>query len=190
MFFVIKALVSQKNGNNVANEIYNLDLILNQLNITPEYRKCVTPALEASERTDGPAAAMELNDGTIVTGKTTDLLGASSALLLNALKRIAGINDDIDLVSPIVIEPIQDLKVNHLGNKNPRLHTDEVLLALSISAATNPTAEKAMEAIEKLRGCEMHSTVILSEVDMHTLGKLGIHVTCEPSRQTKAYYNK
>ena len=146
-----KALVKKKNGEKVNDEIYNLELIMKQLEITPEYRKCVTPAIEKSEQTGAPAAAMELNDGRIVTGKTSSLLGASSALLLNALKAIANINDDIDLVSPIVIEPIQDLKVNHLGNHNPRLHTDEVLLALSISAATNPTAEKAMQAMKDLK---------------------------------------
>ncbi len=185
-----KALVKKKNGEKVNDEIYNLELIMKQLEITPEYRKCVTPAIEKSEQTGAPAAAMELNDGRIVTGKTSSLLGASSALLLNALKAIANINDDIDLVSPIVIEPIQDLKVNHLGNHNPRLHTDEVLLALSISAATNPTAEKAMQAIKDLKGCEVHSTVILSDVDMHTFSKLGVNVTCEPYRQTKKYYHK
>lgn len=185
-----KALVKKSNGEKVGDEIYNLELIMKQLGIVPEYRKCVQPALEKSEQTGAPAAAMELNDGRIVTGKTSSLLGASSALLLNALKAIANINDDIDLVSPIVIEPIQDLKVNHLGNHNPRLHTDEVLLALSISAATNPTAEKAMQAIKELKGCEVHSTVILSDVDMHTFSKLGVNVTCEPYRQTKKYYHK
>ncbi len=185
-----KALVKKKNGESVDTEIYNLELLMKQLEITPEYRKCVTPALEMSEKTSAPATAMELNDGTIVTGKTSALLGSSSALLLNALKKIANISDDIDLVSPIVIEPIQDLKVNHLGNHNPRLHTDEVLIALSISAATNPTAEKAMQALKGLTGCEMHSSVILAEVDMHTLNKLGINVTCEPARQKKLLYNK
>lgn len=185
-----KALVKKKNGENVANEIYNLELLMKQLEITPEYRKCVEPALKNSEETGAPAAAIELSDGTVVLGKTSSLLGASSATLLNALKQIAGISSDIDLVSPIVIEPIQDLKVNHLGNRNPRLHTDEVLIALSISAATNPTAEKAMQALQSLKGCEMHSTVILADVDIHTLGKLGINVTCEPLRQKKSYYNK
>lgn len=185
-----KALVKKKNGENVANEIYNLELLMKQLEITPEYRKCVEPALKKSEETGAPAAAIELSDGTVVLGKTSSLLGASSATLLNALKQIAGISSDIDLVSPIVIEPIQDLKVNHLGNRNPRLHTDEVLIALSISAATNPTAEKAMQALQSLKGCEMHSTVILADVDIHTLGKLGINVTCEPLRQKKSYYNK
>lgn len=185
-----KALVKKKNGESVANEIYNLELLMKQLEITPEYRKCVEPALKKGDETGAPAAAIELSDGTVVLGKTSSLLGASSAALLNALKKIAGISSDIDLVSPIVIEPIQDLKVNHLGNRNPRLHTDEVLIALSISAATNPTAEKAMQALQSLKGCEMHSTVILADVDLHTLGKLGINVTCEPSRQKKSYYNK
>ena len=185
-----KALVKKKNGEKVANEINNLDLLMKQLEITPEYRKCVEPALKKAEETSAPAAAIELNDGTVVVGKTSSLLGASSAALLNALKKIAGISSDIDLVSPIVIEPIQDLKVNHLGNRNPLLHTDEVLIALSISAATNPTAEKAMQALQDLKGCEMHSSVILADVDMHTLGKLGINVTCEPSRQNKSYYHK
>ncbi len=185
-----KTLVKKANGENVLDEIYNLELIMNQLEITPEYRKCVTPALEKAAETGAPAAAMELEDGTIITGKTSSLLGASSALLLNSLKKIANINDDIDLVSPIVIEPIQDLKVNHLGNHNPRLHTDEVLLALSISAATNPTAEKAMQALQSLKGCEVHSSVILSDVDMHTFAKLGVNVTCEPVRQRKTLYHK
>lgn len=185
-----KALVKKKNGEKVANEINNLDLLMKQLEITPEYRKCVEPALKKAEETSAPAAAIELNDGTVVVGKTSSLLGASSAALLNALKKIAGISSDIDLVSPIVIEPIQDLKVNHLGNRNPLLHTDEVLIALSISAATNPTAEKAMQALQGLKGCEMHSSVILADVDMHTLGKLGINVTCEPSRENKSYYHK
>lgn len=185
-----KALVKKKNGENVANEIYNLELLMKQLEITPEYRKCVEPALKKSDETGAPAAAIELSDGTVILGKTSSLLGASSAALLNALKQIAGISSDIDLVSPIVIEPIQDLKINHLGNRNPRLHTDEVLIALSISAATNPTAERAMQALQGLQGCEMHSTVILADVDIHTLGKLGINVTCEPLRQKKSYYNK
>lgn len=185
-----KALVAAKNGEAVQNEIFSLELLMKQLGVTAEYRRCVLPALETAERTGQPAAAMELPDGNVVLGKTSNLLGASSALILNALKTLAGISRDIDLVSPVVIGPIQDLKVNHLGNKNPRLHTDEVLLALSISAATNPTAEKAMQALSLLRGCEMHSTVILADVDMHTFSKLGVHVTCEPARQTNSLYHK
>lgn len=128
---------------------------------------------------------MELPDGTIVTGRTSDLLGAASALLLNALKVLGGISDDIRLISPVIIEPIQHLKVDHLGNRNPRLHTDEVLIALSICAATNPTAELAMEQLNKLRGCEVHSSVILSSVDEKVFRRLGVNITCEPIYETK-----
>ena len=185
-----KALVAAKKGENVGQEILSLELLLKQLGITPTYRRCVQPALHLAEKTGEPAAALELPDGRIVTGKTSALLGAASAMLLNALKALAGINAEIDLISPVVIGPIQDLKVNHLGSKNPRLHTDEVLLALSISAATNPTAERAMQALEELRGCDMHTTVILSDADQNTCAKLGLQVTSEPMRQTKALYYK
>ena len=185
-----KALVAAKKGENVGQEILSLELLLKQLGITPTYRRCVQPALDLAEKTGEPAAALELPDGRIVTGKTSALLGAASAMLLNALKALAGINAEIDLISPVVIGPIQDLKVNHLGSKNPRLHTDEVLLALSISAATNPTAERAMQALEGLRGCDMHTTVILSDADRNTCAKLGLQVTSEPMRQTKALYYK
>ena len=185
-----KALVAAKKGENVGQEILSLELLLKQLGITPTYRRCVQPALDLAERTGEPAAALELPDGRIVTGKTSALLGAASAMLLNALKALAGINAEIDLISPVVIGPIQDLKVNHLGSKNPRLNTDEVLLALSISAATNPTAERAMQALEGLRGCDMHTTVILSDADQNTCAKLGLQVTSEPMRQTKALYYK
>ena len=119
-----------------------------------------------------------------MTGRTSDLLGASAAVLLNALKKLGGISDEIHLISPAVIEPIQHLKVDHLGNRNPRLHMDEVLIALSISAATSPTAELAMEQISKLRGCEAHSSVILSQVDERIFRRLGINITCEPHYQT------
>ena len=122
---------------------------------------------------------MELPDGQIITGKTSDLLGASAALLLNALKALAGLDDSLHLIAPEVIDPIQHLKVAHLGNRNPRLHTDEVLIALSISAATDPRAEKAMEQLGRLRGCEVHSTVILSQVDEKTFKRLGVNLTCE-----------
>ena len=148
--------------------------------VTPEIRRVVAPALERAEQTGMPAAALELPDGTIVTGKTSDLLGASSALLLNALKVLGKMPHDLYLISPVALDPIQHLKVDHLGNRNPRLHTDETLIALSISAATNPMAEYAMEQLHRLRGCDAHSTVILSQVDMNTLKRLGINVTCEP----------
>jgi len=140
----------------------------------------VAPALAKAEETGLPAAAMELPDGRIVTGKTSSLLGASSALLLNALKILGGIPDELHLISPLVINPIQHLKVDHLGNRNPRLHTDEVLIALSISAATNSLAEKAMEQLDKLRGCDVHSSVILSAVDEKIFKRLGVNLTCQP----------
>ena len=137
-----------------------------------------------------PAAAIELPDGQIVTGKTSSLLGASSAALLNALKALGGIPDYLHLISPAIIEPIQNLKVSHLGNHNPRLHTDEVLIALSISAVTNETAAVAMAQLEKLKGCEAHSSVILSQVDDSMFRKLGVNLTCEPVYQTKKLYHK
>ena len=148
--------------------------------VEPAARKVVAAALTREEETGLPAAAIELPDGRIITGKTSDLLGASAALLLNALKALGGIRDQLHLISPVIIDPIQHLKVDHLGNRNPRLHTDEVLIALSISAATNPTAELAMEQLSRLRGCEVHSSVILSAVDEKTFKRLGINLTCQP----------
>ena len=126
---------------------------------------------------------IELPNGEIVTGKTSKLLGASSAALLNALKKLAGMPDELHLISPVVLDPIQHLKVDHLGNRNPRLHTDETLIALSICAATNPMAEMAMQQLNKLRGCEVHSSVILSAVDEKTFKRLGCNLTCEPRYQ-------
>ncbi|WP_303789851.1 DUF1846 domain-containing protein [Ruminococcus flavefaciens] len=161
-------------------EVMKLELLMKQANVTVEDRKVVAAALDKEKETDGPAAAMELPDGTILTGRTSNLLGAISALLLNALKHFAEIDDDILLMSPHVIEPIMALKVNHLGNNNPRMHTDETLIALSICANTDENAKKAMEQISKLRGCEVHSTVILSQVDERIAKRLGINLTCEP----------
>ena len=164
-------------------EVMKLELLMKQANVTVDDRKVVSAALEREKETGAPAAAMELPDGTILTGKTSNLLGAVSALLLNALKYFGGIPDDVLLMSPHVIEPIQNLKVKHLGNNNPRIHTDETLLALSICANTDENAKKAMEQIEKLRGCEVHSTVILSPVDERIFKRLGINLTCEPKYQ-------
>lgn len=138
-----------------------------------------------------PAAAIQLPDGVIVTGKTSSLLGASSAALLNALKHLGSIGHDSHLISPTIIEPIQHLKTEHLGNHNPNgCHTDEILIALTISAATDPLAELAMQQLDKLKGCEAHSSVILSQVDEVTFRKLGINLTCEPRYQTKKLYHK
>ena len=184
------AMCSARQGMSDSRPAEKIKLLINQLGITVKDRPVIDAAVVRAEQTGEPAAAIQLPDGEIVTGKTTKLLGASAAVLLNALKRLGGIQKDMHLISPIVIEPIQDLKVNHLGNHNPRLHMDEVLIALSISAATNPTAEVAMRQLDKLRGCEAHSTVILSGVDSSTFRKLGINVTCEPKYQTKKLYHK
>ena len=164
-------------------EVMKLKLFMKQANITPDDRKVIAAALAKEAETGAPAAAMELPDGTIITGKTSKLLGASSALILNALKYFGEIDNDTLLMSPDVIEPIQNLKVQHLGNNNPRIHTDETLIALSICANTDPNAKKAMEQLSKLRGCEVHSTVILSQVDERTFKRLGINLTCEPKYQ-------
>ena len=183
------SLCKARKGETDKDEITKLELLMKKAGISVTDRKVVTPALEKANAEGSPATAMELCDGRIITGKTSSLLGASAALLLNALKALAGIDDNILLISPVVIEPIQKLKVNHLGNENPRLHTDEVLLALSICAATNPTAQLALEQLKNLRGCEVHSSVILSSVDMKTFSKLGINVTCEDVYQSKKLYH-
>ena len=184
------AQMSKKQGFTTEDEVDKLRILMKQAGLKAEDRPPVAPALARAEETGGPAAAIELPDGRIVTGKSSPLLGAASAMLLNALKELGGIRHDMKLISPVIIEPIQHLKVDHLGNHNPRLHTDETLLALSICAATNPTAEIAMEQLSNLKNCEMHSTVILAEVDLNLLRKLGIHVTCEPVYQTKKLYHK
>ena len=175
-----EALCDQKRGKQVEGALRKLDLLMKKAGVSPADRRVVAPALKRAEETGAPAAAMELPDGTIVTGKTSALLGASSALLLNALKALGGMHSDLHLISPAALDPIQHLKVAHLGNRNPRLHTDETLIALSISAATNPMAECAMEQLDKLRGCEVHSSVILSPVDERTFRRLGVNLTCEP----------
>lgn len=177
------ALCGQRKGVVPEDVVYKLELLMKKAGIAPHDRVVIAPALQKAAISGGPAAAMELRDGRIVTGKTSDLLGASSALLLNALKTLGGISDEIHLISPVIIEPIQELKVTHLGNRNPRLHTDEVLIALSICAATNPTAKLALEQLDKLRGCEVHSSVILSPVDEKVFRRLGVNITCEPQYQ-------
>jgi uncharacterized protein (UPF0371 family) len=174
------ALCDRRKGLISEDEVMKLELLMKQANVTTDDRKVVAAALKREEETGAPAAAMELPDGTILTGRTSDLLGAVSALLLNALKHFAGIDDKVLLMSPHVIEPIMNLKVQHLGNNNPRIHTDETLLALSICANTDENAKKAMDQISSLRGCEVHSTVILSSVDERIFKRLGINLTCEP----------
>ena len=174
------ALCEQKKGKLSDDVVLKLELLMKKAGVAKEDRRVVAPALAKEAETGNPAAAMELPDGRIVTGRTSDVLGAASALMLNALKTQAGINDRMHLIAPAVLNPITHLKVDHLGNRNPRLHTDETLIALSISAATNPAAEMAMEALSALRGSEVHSTVILSPVDEKVFKRLGINLTCEP----------
>ena len=162
---------------------------MNQLELTTKDRPVVAAACDKAEASGQPAMALELPDGRILTGKTSPLLGASAALMLNALKALGDIRDEMHLISPIIIEPIQTLKVEHMGNHNPRLHSDEILIALSICAATNPTAALALEQLPKLRDCEAHSSVILSRVDENVYHKLGVNLTCEPQYQTKKLYH-
>ena len=171
-------------------ETQRQELLLNQLGLTADDRPVVGAALKRAEETGAPAVAIEMPDGTIITGKTSSLLGASSACLLNALKYLGGIPKDVTLISPDIIEPIQHLKVEHLGNHNPRLHTDEVLVALSICAASDPTAEIAMQQLEKLAHCEAHSSVILSHVDENVFKKLRVNITFEPHFQTKKLFHR
>ena len=177
-----KCLCDQKASGVVKQERFKLELLMNQAGIALGERAVEKRAHACSDATGGqPAAAIELADGTIVVGKNGPLLGAASSALLNALKKLAGIDQEIDLVSARAIEPIQTLKTTYLGSKNPRLHTDEILIALSSSVSENEYAAKAMEQIPNLKGCDIHSTVILSSVDADTLKKLGMYLTCDPT---------
>ena len=178
-----------RRGQTDGNAVFKIELLMKQLGLTPQDRKVVAPALAVAERTGAPAAAMEMTDGKILTGKTSELLGCSSALLLNALKYLGNIPDEVQLISPSVIEPVQNLKVNVLGNKNPRLHIDELLVALSICAVTDANAKKAVRQLQKLRGCEAHTTVILSEADEDSFRRLGVRLTSEPKYQTSKLYH-
>ena len=183
------AACSLRQGLGTPEEVRKIELIMNSIGLSSDDRPVVAKALEKAEKTGGPAVAIELPDGTIITGKTSSLLGASSACLMNALKYLAGIDKKLLLIAPGIIEPIQHLKVEHLGNHNPRLHTDELLIALSICAVTNPLVELAIDQLDKLRGCEAHSTVILSRVDENLFSKLGVNITYEPRYQAKKLYH-
>ncbi len=186
------ALCDKKMGHKNDGAIVKIESLMNQAGISVEsQRPVVKEALQKSEATGGrPAVAIELPDGTIVTGKTSDLLGSASAALLNALKVVAGIDDETLLIKRKVIEPIQSLKTSILGNHNPRLHTDEVLIALTMSAVESEDAKKAFDVLKKLEGSEAHATVILSQVDRDTFRKLGINITCEPHYESKKLYHK
>ena len=176
------ALVS---GTGKEDEVCKIELLLKQAHASIEDRKVVPAALSMEKKTTAPAAALELPDGKIIYGKTSDLLGASSALLLNALKELAGIDHEHHVISPDAIRPIQELKIKYLGSKNPRLHTDETLIALSVSAASNPEAGLALEQLPKLKRCQAHTSVMLSSVDIWEFRKLGIELTCEPKFEKK-----
>ncbi len=168
------------------NDVYKIELLMKQAKITTDDRKVTVAAKERAEELGVPTAAIELSDGTIITSKTTDLLGASAALLLNALKYLGEVEHDMHLISPEAIEPIQELKTKYLGGKNPRLHTDEVLIALSISALHDANAKKALEQLPKLKGCQVHTSVMLSEVDIKTFKRLGVDLTSEPIKKGKS----
>ena len=169
-------------------EAYKVELLMNQADVTTHDRKVVSAALQKAEVTGEPAAALELPNGRIVTGKTSPLLGASAALILNALKELAEIPHDVHVISPTAIEPIQKLKTEYLGGRNPRLHISEVLIALSISAATDPAAERALNQIPNLKGCQAHTSVMLANTDVRSFQKLSIQATSEPKYEKKPIY--
>ena len=180
-----QSLQKAVNDEAAESEAYKIELIMKQAKITPEDRPVVPAARELARSIDAPAAALELPDGKIILGKTKELLGASAAVLLNAIKELGGIDPELDLISPEAIAPIQRLKVKYLGSTNPRLHTDEVLIALSTSAATDENARKALEQLPKLRRCQVHTTVLLSDVDVKIFKKLGLDLTSEPVQEEK-----
>ena len=185
-----KALVAEKGDVKDPVESQRIAIVMSKLGITRQDRPVVVPALELARKTHLPASALQLDDGRIITGKTSKLLGCSAAMLLNALKVLAGIDKKIDLLAPSSIAPIQTLKTEHLGSRNPRLHTDEVLIALSVSADTDPNAAKALEYLKQLRGCQVHTTTILGSVDEGIFRNLDIQVTSEPEYWRKSLYRK
>lgn len=186
----LNSLVDLRNGK-VTNEACDkIALLMRQLNITVDDRKCVFAARTKRDQTNTVSMALECEDGTIIDAKTSDLLSAPAALILNGLKHLAGINDELLLISPSIIEPISEMKIKNLGNHNPRLHADEVLIALAISASTNPLAEMALKQLPKLQGCQAHSTVILPQVDSSILKKLHIDVTTDPEFYAHKLYVK
>ena len=183
------ALCERRQGKCEDDVVYKLELLLQQAKIDPSIRPVIAAAQAVAGETGMPAGAIELPGGEVVTGKTTALMGASSATLLNALKALAGIPHEKHLISPQAIAPIQEVKVDHLGSLNPRLHSDEILIALAISAATDPLARQALDHLSELRGCEAHSTVILTSADASTYHKLGLRLTCDPQYQTNKLFH-
>ena len=184
-----KSCAALLTGTGKEDEVRKIELLLKQAHASLEDRKVVPASLQKEQETEAPAAALELPDGRIIYGKTSDLLGASSALLLNALKELAGIDHEHHVISPEAIRPIQELKTKYLGSKNPRLHTDETLIALSVSAASNPEARQALEQLRSLKGCQAHTSVMLSSADIWEFRKLGIELTCEPKFEKEKKYH-
>ncbi len=184
-----RAACSQRKGESDGGDVEKIKLLMKSEGISSEQRPVIDAALRRAEDTGTPAVAIQLADGRVITGKTSQLLGAASAVLLNALKALAGIPRETKLISPEILEPVSTLKIERLGNHNPRLHPDEVLIALSICAVNDEQAHRALECLGQLRNCEAHSSVILSQVDENTLKKLGLNLTCEPQYQTKRLYH-
>jgi uncharacterized protein (UPF0371 family) len=184
-----QAMCEARKGNTDSRPAQKIEILMKKANITPTDRKVVPAARAKAEKTGGPAAAMEMEDGTILTGKTSRLLGASSALLLNALKYLAGIEDSVDLLSPEYIEPIMHLKVHCLGDHSPLMHLNEMLIALSIAAVSDPEAQKALDQVGRLEGLDAHSSVILSQIDEGVFKQLGVNLTCEPQYESNKLYH-
>ena len=178
------ALCDRRRGQGSDETIYKLELLMKQAQAGAELRPVIAAAEEKEEETGEPAAALQLPDGRLAVGKTSELMGAAAAALLNALKALAGIDRPEHLISREAIEPIQALKIGHLGSRNPRLHSDEVLIALAISTATVPLAARALDSLDQLRDCEAHSSVILTAADSGTYSKLGLRLTCTPKYQS------
>ena len=183
-------LRDRREGRASAETLLKSEIYMKNAGITPEYRPTVATVRRMMAETERPIVAAELEDGRIVTGKATPLTTASSSMLLNMLKEMAGIDDSVMLISKDVIESVQRLKVDNLGYKNPRLHLDELLIALSIIAKTDKNAEKAFSMLPKLRGCDVHSSVILSAVDENVYKKLGMNTSSEPEHQTKCLFHE
>ena len=186
----LNSLIDLRNGKIKRESCDKIALLMHKLNISVSDRKCVAAALAKRDLCNTVSMAIELTDGTIITSKTSALLSAPAALILNSLKHLAGISDELLLISPAIIEPISAMKINNLGNKNPRLHADEVLIALSISAQTNPLADMAIKKLSMLKDCEAHSTAILATVDSEVFKKLKINLTSEAEVYAKKLYHK
>jgi uncharacterized protein (UPF0371 family) len=186
----LNTLVDLRNGKVKRDAVDKIALLMRQLEISVDDRKCVKAALAKRDLTNTVSMGLELPDGTLVDAKTSALLSAPAALILNALKKLADIRDDILIISPTIIEPISKMKINNLGNHNPRLHADEILIALAISATTNPLAQMAMSKLPELAHCQAHSSVILPQVDAGVFKKLKIDVTSEPDFYAHKLYVK